>query len=191
MKKKKELDRESLVRKKMTERFSAIMYNLLQLCAGIVIKPNTREMIDMYLRGKTLQQIADIKGCSAQNVQKVISAGFSLMERLDVNHYSDYESIREERDALKMALESSNYAREMTRRANEDEWRKKEGVLLVDCEMSSYLRNLLLREYPNVKSIHQLSLLSAERFQKTRGVGRKTFNEAKTLLRRFSYSMAK
>lgn len=187
--KKIDSDRESVTRKRMTERFSAIMYRLLELCAGIVIKPNTREMIDMYLRGKTLQEIADIKGCSPQNVQKVISAGFSQMEKLDVCYYREYENIREERDALRMALESSNMGREKTRRTDEEEWRKKEGVLLADCDMSPYLRSVLRREYPHVKSIHQLSLLSSERFRKTPGVGRKTFSEVKKLLRSFSYTM--
>ena len=182
-------EKESAIRQRMMERMYRISFNVLELCQGIVLKPNTREMMELYLRGRTLTEIARIKRCSPENVRKVISCGFARMEQLNVNYYRDYEKVRAERDALRMALHASNLAKEKTRRVDEHVLEEKRGVLLADCEMSKNLRSVLRREFPDVLSIQELSRISRERFKKTRWVGRKTLNEVETLLHRFSFSM--
>lgn len=182
-------EKESAIRQRMMERMYRISFNVLELCQGIVLKPNTREMMELYLHGRTLTEIARIKRCSPENVRKVISCGFARLEQLNVNYYRDYEKVRAERDALRMALHASNLAKEKTRRVDEHVLEEKRGVLLADCEMSKNLRSVLRREFPDVLSIQELSRISRERFKKTRWVGRKTLNEVETLLHRFSFSM--
>ena len=164
--------------------FDAVL-SLINNCTETTITQRERDIVSMYMEGKSFEEIGKIHNISSERVRRIIYRVLEKMESSE-NVVARYLDAKARNEALKKELAMLRHAKS---KVYGNEGKDADGVLLMDCNLSQRILKPLSTAYPEVRTIYELSQKTKKELLSVSRLGRTSVKEIEDLLANFGYSL--
>lgn len=161
--------------------------NVVNNCTGTHVSPRERDIVSLYLEGKSFVDIGIQMRLSSERIRRIIYSAINKMQSVD-NVYDQYIVIKARNEELENELSMLRYAKSKLIASNDQ---PVDGVRLIDCSLSVRILKPLMEAYPDVKTIYDLAQLTKKDLLAVNRLGRASVKEIQQLLATFSYKLRK
>lgn len=164
--------------------FDAVL-SLINNCTETTITQRERDIVSMYMEGKSFEEIGKIQNISSERVRRIIYRVLEKMESSE-NVVDRYLDAKARCEALKKEVAMLRHAKS---KVYGNEGKDADGVLLMDCNLSQRILKPLSTAYPEVRTIYELSQKTKKELLSVSRLGRTSVKEIEDLLANFGYSL--